>query len=148
MAEDILDRAANSAFAQFEAAGHEFDRLSPETQAFIRVYSAQGIIDNGGLQFFFESDWDHKPPYSVISNAYRRIGAIDCADWLDEAVALFAFENPHLDAQKRQQRMKSLWADDVGEIADLDFKLCGNESVWKMLKQFAAKHHEHFSHTG
>ena len=40
--------------AQYEAAGDDIMRLPEPVQTFLAVYSAQGIMDNGGLQFFFE----------------------------------------------------------------------------------------------
>ncbi len=44
------------------------------------VEQAQGIIDNGGFQYFFENDWPENPSYSVFIDSFRRIGAGEAAD--------------------------------------------------------------------
>ena len=41
----------------------------------IVVYAAQGIIDNGGFQYLFESDFPGCPPCSLTVPAFRRNGA-------------------------------------------------------------------------
>src|SRR6478735_2557646 len=59
------------------------------------VHAAQGVIDNGGLQYFFESDFPSKPDYVLFIEAYRAIGAEDAANTLAKSVGLFPFESPH-----------------------------------------------------
>jgi hypothetical protein len=41
-------------------------QLSEPLQTCWAVENAQGIIDNGGLQYFFDSDWDGNSPYSFF----------------------------------------------------------------------------------
>ncbi len=139
MAKDILDTASDFAYAQLKKAKGKFAKLKPELQTFIRVDSGQAIIDNGGLQYFFESNWEGTPPYSVFVDAYRKIGARKCADMLQRAVNLFGFENPHLDAERRQARMEELWEDPSEEFADYDLRMCGDETVWTKLQRFVEK---------
>jgi hypothetical protein len=134
-----LEKAAKVAFAQFETAGEQIDRLPNVLQLFLRVYCAQGVIDNGGLQYFFESDWPNKPPYSEFSDAYRQIGAVDCAEALDRAVALFGFENPHLDMERRQHRLEMLCDEDLDAFSDSDNVLFANKSVYQKLVIFATQ---------
>ena len=74
-------------------------------RVFAMIYSAQGTIDNGGFQYFFEADWPERPPYSTFSDSYRAIGATDVANWLDQAAAMFPFAEPHL---HRSERVKYL----------------------------------------
>ncbi len=64
-------------------------------------------IDNGGFQYLFESDWPGCPPYGDFAAAYREIGADEVAGWLEEAVALFPFPEPH---RQREARVKYLRA--------------------------------------
>ena len=145
---DILDRAASFAFRQLDAHNQVIESLSPQLQTFLRVYSAQGILDNGGLQYLFESDFDKQPPYSKFVEAYQSIGAVDAAQALSQAVALFPFADPHLDANRRQQTMDYLWNDDDSfGFGDLDNALCGNESVWSHLREFVEKHRSSFGLT-
>jgi hypothetical protein len=144
MPKDVLDKAASYAFNSLKRHEGKIERLPEVMQTLIRVYSAQGVLDNGGLQYFFESDWNGNPAYSTFVESYRQIGAMDAAEALDRAVSLFDFENPHLDAKRRQDRMEELWEDHSNEFANLDARLCGNESVWTQLKRFVEQHTEVF----
>jgi hypothetical protein len=144
MTEDMLIKAAAFAFAQLARAKGKIDSLTPQLRAFIQVHSAQGIIDNGGLQYFFECNWEGNPPYSSFVDAYRTIGAKEAADALERAAGLFGFPNPHLDAARRSTRMEELWAEAYGEFAECDGVLCGNEEVWEQLGRFVAKNTDAF----
>jgi hypothetical protein len=108
------------------------------------VHAAQGIIDNGGLQYFFEVDFPNKPGYSMFVDAYRVIGAIDAALALEQAVSLFPFEEPHLHVQDRNWFMDSFKNEDGDEVnspfTPLTNVLCGNERVWGCLEAFVNKH--------
>ena len=70
------------------------------------VGNAQGVTDNGGFQFFFESNWPETPCYDVFIGAFREIGANEAADCFEKAVSLFPFENPQLDCDGRMEYME------------------------------------------
>jgi hypothetical protein len=74
MSESLLDKASEYAFAQLEDACGDVSLLPLPLQTVAVIYSAQGVIDNGGLEYFYESDFDGTPEYSFFVNAYRRIG--------------------------------------------------------------------------
>src|SRR3954462_213387 len=61
------------------------------------VEQAQGIIDNGGFQYFFENDWPENPEYSLFVDAFRRIGAAEAADCIQDAASMFPSSTPQLD---------------------------------------------------
>ena len=90
----LLTRTADIVFAGLDGAA-SLDHLPRPRQVFAIIYSAQGIIDNGGFQYLFESDWPNNAPYTLFSDAYREIGARDVADWLDQAASMFPFCDPH-----------------------------------------------------
>jgi hypothetical protein len=69
------------------------------------VDQAQGLVGNGGFQYFFEGDWPENPPYSVFIEAYRRIGAKEAADCFQDAVDDFPFADPHLDVKARNAHL-------------------------------------------
>jgi hypothetical protein len=129
-----LDRAIMGAIARLEAAG-SLSALSPVDQTILVVHGAQGVIDNGGLQYFFESDWPDHPAYSSFSEAYRRIGATAAADRLDRAVAMFGFPDPHLFEERRQLRLEHLRKDAAWN--DLDSQLCGDVTIWEKLEEYS-----------
>src|SRR5688572_956304 len=104
------------------------------------VHAAQGIIDNGGLQYFFEVDFPGKPPYSLFVDAYREIGASDEASVLEQAVSLFPFRDPHQHVRDRNWFMDSFKNQSGDEVnspfTPLDDVLCGNRAVWVCLETF------------
>jgi hypothetical protein len=113
-------------------------------QTVLVIDSAQGIIDNGGFQYFFEADFPGMPDYSTFIDAYERIGAISCANAIREALALFDFPQPHLHLKQRLrylnkwQRMKS------SPLEPLDKVVIGNKVVWKLLEKYAKAHGDAF----
>ena len=107
------------------------------------VHAAQGVIDNGGFQYFFESDFPGRPPYSLFVDAYRTIGADEEAATLEKAIALFPFAQPHRYVRKRNKFMDR-FKDEEGDTVDSPFdpltnKLCGNKTVWRQLRRYVAK---------
>jgi hypothetical protein len=108
------------------------------------VCTAQGIIDNGGLQYFYEADFEGRCPYSDFVDAYRSIGALEAADLIDRSSKLFPFSDPHLFESKRQ-----VWLDEVKEdvdhaFHDLSDRLIGNKSVFPKLKTYIEAHMDFF----
>ena len=130
-----LDAARDAIFDRFEAVGKNPARLGVVDQTVVAVYGAQGVIDNGGLKFFFESNWPGTPPYTLFIEAYSRIGAVEVAGLLDQAVRRFPFAEPHTDQERRLQFMASLAEDDefFGEAA------CGDTLVWTRLEEYVRK---------
>jgi hypothetical protein len=129
-----LDAASNVAFARLREAGNDPTRLREEFRTVVVVYGAQGVIDNGGLQYFFESDWPGQPPYALFSEAYRRIGADLAAECIDRATAMFPFPEPHLAARRRLAFLESLAEDH--ELFALGDAICGNATVWLKLEEY------------
>lgn len=139
-----VDDAVDYAFDALERADNDISHLPAHLQVFLRVYSAQGILDNGGLQYFFESNFEDRPPYCLFVNAYLTIGASNSANLLDQAIAMFNIPDPHLDADARQAVMEMLWNDPTEAFADLDLKLCDDESVWGKLRDYVLSHRDDF----
>jgi hypothetical protein len=81
----------------------------------------------------FESDFPFCPPYSFFSEAYRSIGAVDAADRLETAVAMYPFEKPHQVAQKRNEFMDSL--EESHKMFELGDQVCGDRSIWLALER-------------
>src|SRR5450631_3474586 len=77
------------------------EKLPVAMRHVVYVDAAQGLIDNGGLQYFFESNFPNCPEYSRFIDAYRAIGATEEAQALEAAVALFPFSEPHKFVQRR-----------------------------------------------
>ena len=142
-----LDHALKYALAEVERIGDP-GKLPPPVRTVVLVQGAQGVIDNGGLQYFFESDFPGQPPYSVFVNAYRAIEAEEAANALAEAVKLFPFAEPHRFVARRQKFL-ARFLDDGTHRADSPFepytkRLCGNKKVWRLLAKYVRLHAESF----
>ena len=142
-----FDRALNYALAEVERVGDP-DRLPSPVRTVVLVHAAQGLIDNGGLQYFFESDFPGQPPYSVFVEAYRAIGANGEADALADAVNLFPFADPHR-FQERRENFLETFLDGGAHRPNSPFepftdRLCGNQNVWRRLKAYVERHPESF----
>jgi hypothetical protein len=120
------------------------DKLPVPIRTVVMVHAAQGIIDNGGLHYFFESDFPGQPNYKIFVDAYRLIGADKEAQALQDAVQRFPFAEPHL---HRDARDEFLYGDAntgaaLAEFSDL---LCGNENVWRLLAAYAERNAASFA---
>jgi hypothetical protein len=142
-----FDRALTHALAEVERVGDP-DGLPPAVRTVVLVHAAQGIIDNGGLQFFFESDFPRQPPYSVFTDAYRTIGADAEAQALEDAAKLFPFARPHK-FRHRRNKFLAEFLDGGAQRPDSPFepytsKLCGNTEVWRLLEQYVRRNAKSF----
>jgi hypothetical protein len=130
----ILDRGIEYAYDKLKNASGDLSQLLEPLQTVVLITHAQGMIDNGGFRYFFETDQPGNSPYRVYSDAYRRIGAARAADLLDLAVALFPFENPHLSSDRRNSYMDSL--DESDEFFNIGDEVCGDETIWRRLERY------------
>jgi hypothetical protein len=129
--EDILDRASDIAFDHLERVGGNPLQLPEVLQTVVLICSVQGVIDNGGFRYLFESDFPGNPPYEVFSAAYRRISAHEAAKHIERAVAMLPLAQPHLHVAERNEFMGSL--DEDHELFQLGDQVCGDESIWEKL---------------
>src|SRR5262245_13212256 len=127
-----LDATLERVFARLADVGDDPSRLNEADQTVVAVYGAQGVIDNGGLKYFFENNWPGTPPYALFTNAYHRIGAIEVARLLDQAAGRFPFPEPHKHQELRREFMETLDEHDdfFGNAA------CGDLVVWERLEEY------------
>jgi hypothetical protein len=140
----LLDQASEIAFAQLKSAENDISRLPEPLRTVVIVCSAQGVIDNGGLEYFFESDFDGTPEYSSFVAAYRRIGAESAASCIESAEAMFPFSQPHLHESKRQQWLENVRDDESHPFVKLSRRVCGDESVFAKLAEYVAANQDAF----
>jgi hypothetical protein len=143
-----LQKAIEVAIARAEESP-DIASLPNEIRIVAMIHAAQGIIDNGGLRYFFEMDFPDRPPYSRFVDAYREIGANEEASLLEQAIALFPFEDPHLHVRKRNEFLDSFKNAEGEEVASpftpLCDRLCGNVNPWQRLASFVERHPSGFS---
>ena len=141
MAKDnLLDNTADAVYREMELKGGGPLCLPPVMQPVAILYTVQAIVDNGGFQYLFEHQYEE--PYAVFVSAYRAIGANDAADHLEKAVAMFPFENPHIEQTKRLEFMESL--DESNEFFEHGNQVCGDERVWQLLEGYVRNHPSDF----
>ena len=133
-----LDQASEFAFARLKGAGGDISSLPTPLQTVVIVTSAQGIIDNGGLEYFYESDFDGTPPYSLFVEAYRRIGAESAATCIENSQRMFQIDQAHQHEKKRQEWLEAVRNNEDHEFVKLSRMICGDESVWKKLAEYVA----------
>lgn len=127
-----LDATLEAILARLADVGDDVSRLSAADRTVVAVYGAQGVIDNGGLRFFFENNWPAKPPYALFIDAYLRIGAVEVAGLVDRAARRFPFPEPHKHQERRREFMGAL--DEHDEFFGDD--ACGDERVWERLEEY------------
>jgi hypothetical protein len=144
MNELLLDRAIEYAVRRVEEASGDVFKLPEPIQTVAVVQTAQGIIDNGGFEYFYESDFVGTPPYSFFVEVFRRIGAEAAAERIERTSRMFPFADPHLHEAKRQ-----LWLDEVKETESHEFvalsrEACGDASVFAKLAEYVEQNRSAF----
>lgn len=147
MTESVLDRASEFANAKLREAGGKIAALPVAVQTFVVVESAQGIIDNGGLEYFYESDFVDSPPYSFFVDAYRRIGAEAVASCIEATSRMFPFSEPHLHEAKRKRWLDGVREDEQHEFVRRSRQACGDVAVFAKLADYVERNKEAFNAT-
>lgn len=115
------------------------NKLSEEERNIVAVATAQGVIDNGGMSFFFEKDFDDFFPHAMFLKCYDAIGAGDCARAIEDVCNLFPNKMPQADMDERFKFLDKLVH---GHDADSDqfFKaervILGNRRVFELLADY------------
>ena len=117
---EVIDWASTDVYRNQDAPSWNPYNRGEQLLTVWAVEQAQGVIDNGGFQYFFENDWPENPSYSVFVDAFRRIGAQEAADCIQDVMEMFPFTNPHLDYQMRREYMDSLRAKHGAENSVID----------------------------
>ncbi|PRC90885.1 DMP19 family protein [Solimicrobium silvestre] len=134
---DFLESASKISFAKLDKAGGNIQLMKDPLQTIAIVYSAQGIIDNGGLEYFFSSDFPENPPYQMFIDAYNKIGAFEEAEGIKKSLAFFEDPNPELNLESRLKFIDSLPSDFSHQFSKISEQMLGSESVWFLLNQYA-----------
>ncbi len=148
MDDDLLEKVHDVAMLELEKEKNDICRVREPFRSLIIVYSAQGIIDNGGLKYFFETDYPGNPPYKYFIDAYKRTGSIEGSTCLQDAVNSFPFDEPHLNGDLRNKFMDENWEEEDFCVSIWTDLLCGNEKVWINLKRYVGLYPDEFGLDG
>jgi Domain of unknown function (DUF4375) len=145
MNQQLLEQAIAYSIACVESASGDVFKLPLPVQTVAVVQTAQGIIDNGGLEYFYESDFHGTPPYSFFADAFRRIGAESAAERVEASSRLFPFSEPHLHEEKRQHWLDTVKENETHEFVVLSKRACGDESVFAKLAEYMERNRDAFA---
>ena len=131
-----------SAMQMLESVDHDMSRLPESVRIFLLVNGAQGAIDNGGYNFFFEQDWPGT--YSDFVDAYEAIGCIRQAADLRRVAGTFPFSEPHLHRDQRIAFIDTRYDKSTYCVPEWGNALCGDKEVWERLALHIAMHKKDF----
>lgn len=141
---DSLGKPYDYAVSRLAAAGGDMEALPLPLRTLLMVEAAQGMIDSGGLDYFYEADFPNNPPYEAFALAYRQIGAESAAACIEASALLFPFAEPHFFEELRQVWLEKLRADPGQELARLSDRISGDASVWRKLAHYVQGHIDAF----
>ncbi|MFN3150606.1 DUF4375 domain-containing protein [Bremerella sp.] len=134
--ESLLRRLYDIAIEKLSDVDDDFSKVEEPFQTIGIIYSAQGVIDNGGLIFFFQHDWDGQPPYSLFADAYDRIGRPEAAQAIRDAADSFGLDHPERDGAARRDYINHHYNPAEYEVDGWNDCLCGDELVWTNLEKW------------
>lgn len=65
--DEYLEKASDFAFAQLDEVNGDTGKLPLPLQTVVVICTAQGTVDNGGFEYFFESDFPNNLDYGLFS---------------------------------------------------------------------------------
>lgn len=110
--------------------------LSEKDRTLFLVWAATAEFDNGGFaQFFYNSVGEHS---KAAVGAFRRIGAEEVADLLEQAIELFPDGEVPAGLQERNDLLAGLpeSAEERFEQLDEEFQAIGTDAVMDQLARY------------
>lgn len=114
----------------------QVERLDNPCRTVVIVYSAWGLIENGGFQYFFESNFPGDPSYDIFIQAFSSVGLTDIALDFSKLVSSFPFNEPHKFPGKRQEFIDSQPSSFIALMAALEGRVFTHENIEKTLDSF------------
>lgn len=136
---------SDSIFEQYgeQANANGISSVPEPARTLMAVYTAQGIIGNGGFAYFFESDFQGGESYEVIINSYKNIGLNAHAEAIKSVLGLFPNGTPHKDPKDREEFIyKYMSGDDEINYSDVVNKaerifFENSDDVYKLADEYA-----------
>ncbi len=86
----------------------EADKYNETERVVMITWSAMGIIDNGGFEYLFSSDFDGDPGFRLTFGVFETLGVERAVSAFREALALFPDSVPDPDLETRMHRYKQV----------------------------------------
>lgn len=115
--------------------------LTEPERVFFATWPAGCEICNGGFPQYYRDSYS----FAAVDapDAYRRIGAPECARIIESANLKFGSSGPNRDRNKRKEQLDAIPAAEFEKLED-EFYKC-DEDTTTMLEEFVAENIEHFS---
>ncbi|MCK6434873.1 MAG: hypothetical protein L6Q68_17845 [Aquabacterium sp.] len=127
-----------TAYERLALTGGDPLKLDEPFRTVVLADTALGLIGNGGFEYFFESDFPGHPDYSVFASAFKNLGLVYLADGLMELVAIFPFQDPHLERGLRLAFLASPSSDFGSTVSQLNQRLWQDSSIDTRLQTYGA----------
>lgn len=114
----------------------QIELLDQPCRTVVIVYSAWGIIGNGGFQYFFENNFEGDPAFEVFTQAFRDVGLEEIALRFTELVASFPFDDPHKSSQKRQAFLEASPPEFTAAMTSLEDLIYQHDDIEEILNAF------------
>lgn len=141
---ELFDSSFDFAKDLLESSGGALELLPPPVRTVFVAGTAQAIIDNGGLEYFFESDFPGQPAYEIFADAYQRIEAEECAEAIRRAVGLLPFSAPHLREGDRCEQLDPWNSMPQSPLDACNEIRIGSSKVWALLERHLEDHRDEF----
>jgi hypothetical protein len=127
-----------TAYERLASVGGDPLKLNEPFRTVVLADTALGLIGNGGLDYFFESDFPECPDYSVFVAAFQNLGLTYLADGLRELISLFPFQAPHKELELRRTFLESAGPEFLDAVEGLNQQVWQDPSINDRLQSYGA----------
>ncbi len=127
---------------------NEFESIPEPARTLVCIYSAHGIIGNGGFRFFFENNFNDNNEHAInyIISSYNNIGLIYHALAIKEVLGLFPDSKPHEDLNKRREFLAKYFDDEsTSYLEEIDSAEEVFFSEYEKAFKYAVKYYESYN---
>lgn len=93
--------------ATFDSLTTKLPKLSEAQKPVVYLVTAQGIIENGGLRYFLESDFPHGVSHAEVAACFRNIGMTKAHEIILSSLEIFPDFKPQADLAMRSELLES-----------------------------------------
>lgn len=141
MSTDVVDEV----FEQYKNQANQDIASVPEpARTLISLYTAQGIIGNGGFKMLFESDFIDVTGFETIIKSYRNVGLENHAREIEGLIKIFPDFFLHISANERHTYLVQYYTEQATEYLSLEkadnFFYEDYESPYEIAKNYYEKH--------
>ncbi len=114
------DNLVQEVFEKYKEVAEKDINLVPEPDKTLMViYSAHGIIGNGGFRYFFENDFPGIENYNIIIKSYNNLNLNKHAEAIEKVLSLFPQGQPHKCLDERNKFMAKYFDDESKKYSPL-----------------------------